>query len=138
MEASKIEGKKNFNRKPARYAGLAKKEFVSKVVGLESHTFDVGEAKYAAKYQKLVDAIANHIQKDYKGGPEMAQAIRDLELPVIDVPAYPKTDSRSKPGSRSGVPLETRRHRSEEEDHSTCREHTPSSSGNAPRISWGR
>ena len=89
VEAPKIEGKKNFNRKPARYAGLAKKEFVSKVVGLESHTFDVGEAKYAAKYQKLVDAIANHIQKDYKGGPEMAQAIRDLELPVIDVPAYP-------------------------------------------------
>jgi hypothetical protein len=60
-----------------------------KVVGLESHTFDVGEAKYAAKYQKSVDAIANHIQKDYKGGPEMAQAIRDLELPVIDVPTYP-------------------------------------------------
>jgi hypothetical protein len=25
----------------------------------------------------------------YKGGPEMAQAIRDLELPVVDVPAYP-------------------------------------------------
>ena len=40
------------------YAGLAKKDFVSKVVGLESHTFDVGEAKYAAKYQKSVDAIA--------------------------------------------------------------------------------
>ena len=49
----------------------------------------VGEAKYAAKYQKSVDAIANHIQKDYKGGPEMAQAIRDLELPAIDVPSYP-------------------------------------------------
>ena len=31
--APKIEGKKNFNRKPARHAGLAKKEFVSKVVG---------------------------------------------------------------------------------------------------------
>jgi hypothetical protein len=84
-----MEGKKNFNRKPARHAGLVKKEFVSKVVRLESHTFDVGEAKYAAKYQKSVDAIANHIQKDYKGGPEMAQAIRDLELPVIDVPTYP-------------------------------------------------
>jgi hypothetical protein len=46
--APKIEGKKNFNRKPARHAGLVKKDFVSKVVGLESHTFDVGEAKYAA------------------------------------------------------------------------------------------
>ncbi len=45
--APKIEGKKNFNRKPARHAGLVKKDFISKVVGLESHTFDVGEAKYA-------------------------------------------------------------------------------------------
>jgi hypothetical protein len=25
-------------------------------------------AKFAAKYQKTVEAIANHIQKDYKGG----------------------------------------------------------------------
>jgi hypothetical protein len=39
--APKIEGKKNFNRKPARHAGLVKKDFVSKVVGLVSHTFDV-------------------------------------------------------------------------------------------------
>ncbi len=39
----KDEGKKNFPRKPARYAGPAKKEFVTKVVGLESHTFDVGD-----------------------------------------------------------------------------------------------
>jgi hypothetical protein len=45
----KVEGKKNFPRKPAR---PAKKEFVTKVVGLESYTFDVGDLKYAAKYQK--------------------------------------------------------------------------------------
>ncbi len=60
-----------------------------KVVGLESHTFDIGHAKFAAKYQKTVEAIANHIQKDYKGGPEIAKALQDLSLPVIDIPNYP-------------------------------------------------
>jgi hypothetical protein len=85
----KVEGKKNFPRKPARYVGPAKKEFVTKVVGLDSHTFDVGDVKFAAKYQKLVDAIANHVQKEYKGGSEMAKAIRELKLPQINIPIYP-------------------------------------------------
>jgi hypothetical protein len=85
----KVEGKKNFPRKPARYVGPAKKEFVTKVVGLESHTFDVGDVKFAAKYQKLVDAIANHVQKEYKGGSEMAKAIRELKLPQINILVYP-------------------------------------------------
>jgi hypothetical protein len=62
---------------------------MTKVVGLESHTFNIWHAKLAAKYQKTVEAIANHIQKDYKGGPEIAKALRDLSLPVIDIPNYP-------------------------------------------------
>jgi hypothetical protein len=33
------------------------------VVGLETHTFDTGNAKYVAKYLKYVEAIANHVQK---------------------------------------------------------------------------
>jgi hypothetical protein len=37
-----------------------------------------------------VDAIANHIQKEYKGGPEIAKAIRDLSLPTIAIPEYPR------------------------------------------------
>ena len=84
----KIEGKRQ-SRRPARNGAPARKEFVTKVVGLESHTFDIGNAKYAAKYQKTVDAIANHIQKEYKGGPEIAKAIRDMSLPTITIPAYP-------------------------------------------------
>jgi hypothetical protein len=46
-----------------------KKEFVTKVLGLESHTFDIGNAKYTAKYKKTVDAIANYIQRAIKVGP---------------------------------------------------------------------
>ena len=59
----KIEGPKKF-RRPMRAAGQpTKKEFVMKVLGLESHTFDIGNAKYAAKYKKTVNAIANYIQR---------------------------------------------------------------------------
>jgi hypothetical protein len=82
----KFEGKPRFPQRPAR--GPAKKEFVTKVVGLENHTFDIGNAKYVEKYQKSVDAIANHIQEDYKGGPEIAKTIRELSLSRILIPEY--------------------------------------------------
>ena len=86
----KIEGAKKF-RRPMRAAGQpTKKEFVTKVLGLESHTFDIGNAKYAAKYKKTVDAIANYIQREYKGGADIAKAIKELSLPTLQVPGYPK------------------------------------------------
>jgi hypothetical protein len=46
--------------------------------------------KYTAKYQKTVNAISNHIQKEYKGVPEISKAIRDLSLPMIAIPEYPR------------------------------------------------
>jgi hypothetical protein len=88
----KIEGE-HHSRRLARNAGPARKEFLTKLLGLESHTIDIGNAKYAAKYQKTVDAIANHIQKDYKGGPVITKAIRDLSLPTIAIPEYPRPSS---------------------------------------------
>ncbi len=85
----KVEGnKKNFHCRSARHAGPARKEFITKVAGQENHTFDVGNAKYAVKYQKTVDMVANHIQRDYKGGPKIAKAIRDMILPTIVTPNY--------------------------------------------------
>ena len=36
-----------------------------------------------------MDAIENHIQKEYKGGPEIAKAIRNMSLPTIAIPSYP-------------------------------------------------
>jgi hypothetical protein len=88
----KVEGgrKRNFQKGAgARNAGPTRKEYMTKVVGLESHTFDIGHAKFAAKYQKTVEAIANHIQKDYKGGPDIVKALRDLSLPVMSILNYP-------------------------------------------------
>jgi hypothetical protein len=86
----KIEGAKRL-RRPMRAVGQpTKKEFITKVLGLESHTFDIGNAKYAAKYKKTVDAIANYIQREYKGGADIAKAIKELSLPTLRVPGYPK------------------------------------------------
>ena len=86
----KIEGAKKFHRS-TRAAGLIKKEFITKVLGLESHTFDIGNVKYAAKYKKMVDVIANHIQRKYKGGADIdiAKAIEALSLSTLQVPGYP-------------------------------------------------
>jgi hypothetical protein len=84
----KIEGAKKF-RRPTRAAGPTKKEFVTKVLGLESHTFNIGNIKYAAKYKKTVNAIANHIQREYKGGADIVKAIKELSLPTLRVPGYP-------------------------------------------------
>ncbi len=85
----KIEGAKKF-RRPMRAAGQpTKKEFVTKVLRLESHIFDIGKTKYAAKYKKTVDAIANYIQRENKGWANIAKAIKLLSLPTLQVPGYP-------------------------------------------------
>jgi hypothetical protein len=70
-------GAKKF-RRSTRAAGPIKKKFVTKVLGQEDNTFDIGNVKYAAKYKETVDAIANHIQREYKGGADIAKAIKAL------------------------------------------------------------
>jgi hypothetical protein len=56
------------------------------VLRLESHTFDIRKAKYTAAYKKMVDAIANHIQREYKGRADIAKAIKELSPPTLRVP----------------------------------------------------
>jgi hypothetical protein len=85
----KIEGAKKF-RRSTKAARPIKKEFVTKVLGLEGHTFDIGNTKYVAKYKKTVYAIANYIQREYKGGADIVKAIKALSLPTLQVPGYPK------------------------------------------------
>jgi hypothetical protein len=89
----KIKGKPMFPCRPTRNLGLTKKEFVTRVVGLETHTFNIGNAKYAAKYQKSVEVIANHVQKEYKGGTWDHEGNQRVELPRISIPNYPTASS---------------------------------------------
>jgi hypothetical protein len=46
----KIEGKRPW--RPARAPGPFEKEFMMKVLGLESHTFNIGNTKYVASTRK--------------------------------------------------------------------------------------
>ncbi len=89
----KVEGKKA--QRPTNRSG--RKEYTSKLLGLESHKFGVGNTKYAAKFQKSVNAIAIQIQCEYKGGPGIAKAIRDLVLPSMSLPPYPTRTSGNPP-----------------------------------------
>ncbi len=89
----KIEGARKY-RRPVRAAGPTKKEFSTKVLGLETHTFDIGNAKYAAKYKKTVDSIANYIQREYKVGADIAKVIKELSLPSLQIPGFPKARTR--------------------------------------------
>ncbi len=82
----KVEGKKA--QKPINRSGPIREEYTSKVVDLEYHTFDIVNTKYAAKFKKSVDAIAFHVQHEYKSGPNIAKAIRDLVLPSMSLPPY--------------------------------------------------
>ena len=92
----KVEGKKA--RRPAR---AYKKEFTTTTVGLEEDTFDIGHPKYATKYECSVDAIARHVQTDYKSGADVALAMRELVAPTVTMPTYPQTRTTKRP-SRSG------------------------------------
>ncbi len=80
----KVEGKK-----PHRSARPQKKEFTSEVVGLATHTFDIGHPKYAAKYERSVDAIARYVQEQYKSGADIALAMRELVAPTVTMPVFP-------------------------------------------------
>ncbi len=83
-------------QKPTNRSEPIRKKYTSKVLGLESHTFDVGDAKYTAKFKKSVDAITIHIQSEYKGGPAL-QGQSDMVLPSMSLPPYPTVTSGNPP-----------------------------------------
>mgnify|MGYP006166379963 FL=1 len=80
----KVEGKK-----PHRAARPQRKEFTSEVVGLTTHTFNIGHPKYAAQYERSVDAIARYVQEQYKSGADVALAMRELVAPSVTMPVFP-------------------------------------------------
>ena len=58
----KVDGGKKNRRRYGNSEGTSRKEFTTKVVGIEEHTFDIGSPKYAAKFQKSLESIALHVQ----------------------------------------------------------------------------
>jgi len=80
----KVEGKK-----PHRAARPQRKEFTSEVVGLTTHTFNVGHPKYEAQFERSVDTIARYVQEQYKSGADVALAMRELVAPSVTMPVFP-------------------------------------------------
>ena len=101
-EVPKVEGqqsgKKTFRRQ--RNRTTVKKEFVSSNIGVKTFMFDVGHAKYAAKYQQSIEGLALHIQSTYTNGSSIAKLIRELKLVVIDVDNYPTGTGGGAPDQR--------------------------------------
>jgi hypothetical protein len=87
-EKPKVEG-----RKPRRPTRPSKKEFTSEMSGLTEDTFDIGHSKYAAKYERSVDAIARYVQEQYKSGADVALAMQELIAPIVTMPTFPADPS---------------------------------------------
>ena len=88
-------------KKAHRGTRAYKKEFTTAMVGLEENTFDIRQPKYATKYERSVDAIARHVQQDYKSGVDVMLAMRDLVEPTVTRPTYP-TDPDDQEAYKSG------------------------------------
>jgi hypothetical protein len=63
--------------------------YMSKVVGLEEDTFDVGASSYPAKFSKLLKSIENYIQKTYKLPNDIMKAIQQMKHPTLSYPNKP-------------------------------------------------
>ena len=50
------------------------------MTGLEQDTFDIGHAKYAAKYAKSLKAILLYIRANYKQGAAITEAMKTVEI----------------------------------------------------------
>ena len=54
--------------KPWRaFRPVQNKEHMTKVVGLETHMINTENANYVTQFKKLLDAITNYVQHEYKG-----------------------------------------------------------------------
>ena len=71
---------------------------MTKVLNLETATFDVGHAKYAAGFQVSLDAIVLYIQSNFKDGSYIAKSVKDLALVTIDLEDYPANTGGNPPG----------------------------------------
>ena len=84
----KVEGGKN-RHDLRRYNGsngittTTRTEYKTKITGLEEDTYDVGEAKFAAKFQNSTKNIALYVQCEYTDGASMAHDMKLMKVTSI-------------------------------------------------------
>ena len=71
-------GNRYYNRPDVKSAGKKKKT-------LEDYYFYLGSAKQASNYATAADFIINHIKKEYDRGRDIAESLRELEIPDINL-----------------------------------------------------
>jgi hypothetical protein len=64
--------------------------YKSKVAGLESNTFDVGEVSGPTKFSKLLKNIKNHIQKTYRSPNNMVKRLHQMKRVGLSCAIKPK------------------------------------------------
>ena len=62
-------------------------EYKTKITGLEEDSYDVGEAKFAAKFQKSTKNIALYVQRKYTDGVSMAHDMKLMKVTNITLPS---------------------------------------------------
>ena len=78
------------------YKGLIKK--------IEDATFTCGLSTDAATFEESTDAIARYIAREMTGGVQLSKALRDGELPTIDIPKKPKKETGAERRIRTDRP----------------------------------
>ena len=66
-----------------------KAEHKTKVTGLKEDTYDIGEAKFAAKFQKSTENIALYVQREYTDGASLAHDMKLMRATPIALPQPP-------------------------------------------------
>ena len=70
-------------------ASAVKSDYKTKTAGLEEDTCDVGEARFAAKFQKTTDNIALYVQREYTDGASVAFDMKTMIATMIVLPSTP-------------------------------------------------
>ncbi|KAL7447592.1 hypothetical protein ACHAXS_006643 [Conticribra weissflogii] len=92
----KVEGadQRSGRRKPSPYYAK-KKEYKNNVPEIEDDTFDCGDTKYAAKFIKSKDNIANYLQRTTTyGGLDIGQIVREMKKITVTMPEDPDPSNR--------------------------------------------
>ena len=66
-----------------------KSDHKTKTAGLKEDTYDVGEARFAAKFQKTTDSIALYVQREYTDGASVAFDMKTMIATIIALPPAP-------------------------------------------------
>ena len=89
----KIEGGKGCRERCRNFANggasAVKSDYKTKTAGLEEDTYDVREARFAAKFQKTTDNIALYVQRKYTDGASVAFDMKTMIAMIIALPPAP-------------------------------------------------